>query len=97
MQLEIRVEQRGAPDQWGIEAPYIAALSCMGFGHLGSWNIWLFFLMFLTPVPACPQLLEVNKQWDQHFRSMKHQYEQKVMEFLGAELRMARGGGMRSS
>lgn len=69
----------------------------MGFGHLGSWNIWLFFLMFLTPVPACPQLLEVNKQWDQHFRSMKHQYEQKVMEFLGAELRMARGGGMRSS
>lgn len=25
-----------------------------------------------------PQLLEVNKQWDQHFRSMKQQYEQKV-------------------
>lgn len=26
-----------------------------------------------------PQLLEVNKQWDQHFRSMKQQYEQKVV------------------
>ncbi|XP_072810614.1 TNFAIP3-interacting protein 1 isoform X6 [Vicugna pacos] len=27
-----------------------------------------------------PQLLEVNKQWDQHFRSMKQQYEQKIIE-----------------
>lgn len=26
----------------------------------------------------CPQLLEVNKQWDQHFRAMKQKYEQKV-------------------
>ncbi|KAG8509273.1 TNFAIP3-interacting protein 1, partial [Galemys pyrenaicus] len=26
------------------------------------------------------ELLEVNKQWDQHFRSMKQQYEQKVTE-----------------
>ncbi|XP_050013705.1 TNFAIP3-interacting protein 1 isoform X6 [Alexandromys fortis] len=26
------------------------------------------------------QLLEVNKQWDQHFRSMKQQYEQKITE-----------------
>ncbi|XP_062044799.1 TNFAIP3-interacting protein 1 isoform X1 [Lepus europaeus] len=26
------------------------------------------------------ELLEVNKQWDQHFRSMKHQYEQKITE-----------------
>lgn len=42
-------------------------------------------LVFLTPVPASPQLLEVNKQWHQHFRSMKQQYEQKVMEVLGAE------------
>ncbi|TKC44264.1 hypothetical protein EI555_016623 [Monodon monoceros] len=25
-------------------------------------------------------LLEVNKQWDQHFRSMKQQYEQKITE-----------------
>jgi len=25
------------------------------------------------------ELLEVNKQWDQHFRSMKQQYEQKVV------------------
>lgn len=25
-----------------------------------------------------PQLLEVNKQWDQHFRAMKQKYEQKV-------------------
>ena len=41
------------------------------------------------------ELLEVNKQWDQHFRSMKQQYEQKVMEFPGAEPRTARGGGLR--
>uniref|UniRef100_A0A2K6ELU6 TNFAIP3-interacting protein 1 n=1 Tax=Propithecus coquereli TaxID=379532 RepID=A0A2K6ELU6_PROCO len=26
------------------------------------------------------ELLEVNKQWDQHFRSMKQQYEQKITE-----------------
>ncbi|XP_031527096.2 TNFAIP3-interacting protein 1 isoform X4 [Vicugna pacos] len=26
------------------------------------------------------ELLEVNKQWDQHFRSMKQQYEQKIIE-----------------
>uniref|UniRef100_A0A3Q2KVG5 TNFAIP3 interacting protein 1 n=1 Tax=Equus caballus TaxID=9796 RepID=A0A3Q2KVG5_HORSE len=26
------------------------------------------------------ELLEVNKQWDQHFRSMKQQYEQKALE-----------------
>lgn len=66
-------------------------------GH--SVGIWLSILpsslMFLTPVPVCPQLLEVNKQWDQHFRSMKQQYEQKVMEFPGAEPRTARGGGLR--
>ncbi|XP_025148178.1 TNFAIP3-interacting protein 1 isoform X5 [Bubalus bubalis] len=29
---------------------------------------------------ALQQLLEVNKQWDQHFRSMKQQYEQKITE-----------------
>ncbi|XP_058025684.1 TNFAIP3-interacting protein 1 isoform X1 [Ahaetulla prasina] len=26
------------------------------------------------------ELLEVNKQWDHHFRSMKHQYEQKITD-----------------
>lgn len=38
-------------------------------------------LLCLAPSnPHSPlQLLEVNKQWDQHFRSMKQQYEQKVV------------------
>lgn len=64
--------------------------------HLGKWG-WVSGTpsVCFNPAPACPQLLEVNKQWDQHFRSMKQQYEQKVMEFLGAEPRMAQGGGMR--
>ncbi|XP_072791521.1 TNFAIP3-interacting protein 1 isoform X8 [Taeniopygia guttata] len=35
------------------------------------------------------QLLEVNKQWDQHFRSMKQKYEQKVTD-LHQELAEAR-------
>lgn len=34
-QLEIRVEQRGAPDQWGTEAAQIAALSACA---LGAWE-----------------------------------------------------------
>uniref|UniRef100_A0A8C3URC1 TNFAIP3-interacting protein 1 n=1 Tax=Catharus ustulatus TaxID=91951 RepID=A0A8C3URC1_CATUS len=31
-----------------------------------------------SAIPLSLQLLEVNKQWDQHFRSMKQKYEQKV-------------------
>ncbi|XP_058704534.1 TNFAIP3-interacting protein 1 isoform X3 [Poecile atricapillus] len=38
---------------------------------------------------ATEQLLEVNKQWDQHFRSMKQKYEQKVTD-LHQELAEAR-------
>ncbi|XP_066053649.1 TNFAIP3-interacting protein 1 isoform X5 [Chamaea fasciata] len=38
---------------------------------------------------AAEQLLEVNKQWDQHFRSMKQKYEQKVTD-LHQELAEAR-------
>lgn len=92
------MEQQGASDQ-GLKHPRLqlypaCALGTWEVGALGG--IWLFFLGFLTPVPACPQLLEVNKQWDQHFRSMKQQYEQKVMEFPGAELEEAGGGGMGS-
>lgn len=36
------------------------------------------FTAHLLLTRLSPQLLEVNKQWDQHFRSMKQQYEQKV-------------------
>lgn len=36
-----------------------------------------------SAIPLSLQLLEVNKQWDQHFRSMKQKYEQKVG--LGAQ------------
>lgn len=51
---------------------------------LQSWWWWrwlsLVLLCFSLLTPVSPlQLLEVNKQWDQHFRSMKQQYEQKVL------------------
>lgn len=45
-----------------------------------------------------PQLLEVNKQWDQHFRAMKQKYEQKVgLSAWGAHLfwLLADGGGLK--
>lgn len=93
------MEQQGTPGLWGLGKP---GLQLYPASDLGMWaaghsvGIWPSSLVFLTPVPACPQLLEVNKQWDQHFRTMKQQYEQKVMELLGTELRLARGGGMRS-
>lgn len=97
MELGIKVEQQGAFIQWGMKEAMLNPPTSM-LWHLGKWG-WCGFLALLlcvfNPAPACPQLLEVNKQWDQHFRSMKQQYEQKVMEFLGAEPRMAQGGGMR--
>lgn len=98
MELGIKVEKQGAFIQWGMEeamlqlSPHQYALAP---GEMGL--VWVSGTpsVCFNPAPACPQLLEVNKQWDQHFRSMKQQYEQKVMEFLGAEPRMAQGGGMR--
>lgn len=49
-----------------------------------------------SATPLSPQLLEVNKQWDQHFRAMKQKYEQKVgLSAWGAHLfwLLAGGGG----
>lgn len=91
MQLGIK------PEQQGMEAVLQLCPACaLGTWGAGAWGGYLAPLPRVpNPVPACPQLLEVNKQWDQHFRSMKQQYEQKVMEFLGAEPRMAQGGGTR--
>lgn len=51
----------------------LGKLVCMELAVCGP------LLIFPTNPTLSPQLLEVNKQWDQHFRSMKQQYEQKVV------------------
>ena len=52
------------------------------------WSAWSCPSLYLRCLSLAnpslsPQLLEVNKQWDQHFRSMKQQYEQKVLGGYG--------------
>lgn len=63
-----------------VDPPPTRAARCAckaGGGGVGClWSSSAYLL--LTPVSPL-QLLEVNKQWDQHFRSMKQQYEQKVL------------------
>lgn len=44
----------------------------------GGFGLWGCVLGPCSVGTLCPQLLEVNKQWDQHFRAMKQKYEQKV-------------------
>lgn len=44
----------------------------------GGFGLWGCVLGPCSAGTLCPQLLEVNKQWDQHFRAMKQKYEQKV-------------------
>lgn len=43
-----------------------------------SWLSLVLLCLSPTNPSFSVQLLEVNKQWDQHFRLMKQQYEQKV-------------------
>ncbi len=70
-----------------FEKRRIEAASAATFGthctHLGKLVHVELTLLVASLLISCyprlaPQLLEVNKQWDQHFRSMKQQYEQKV-------------------
>lgn len=71
---------RSSGSRQRVDPPPTHAARCTyeaGGGGVGSlWSSSACLL--LTPVSP-PQLLEVNKQWDQHFRSMKQQYEQKVL------------------
>ena len=49
-----------------------------------------------SAIPLSLQLLEVNKQWDQHFQAMKQKYEQKVgLRAWGAHLCWVLAGGTR--
>lgn len=56
-------------------------MHCMLLGKLVCAKWFSLVLPCLSPANSSlsSQLLDVNKQWDQHFRSMKQQYEQKVV------------------